>query len=482
MSWVVPGADPANQFDQVVVSLNNQSDNVTITSIDQTIAIASGSKIIDLSVIGSISSITNPLTSNLYTSTYIIGDTLNSGNSLEIAPVLEVNGSTAINLITPQINLDSVSIALGQQTSGIIVMNNDVIFNRAIYDISLNTGITGQVLTTDGTYVHWANQVNVSGLENKLQVVSVASSQTTELVTFSSGASPVGSPSSWIPFSTEALPTDGLNNGWGHAREVNQSGLPYKVEWYPYNPYYGLSPPFSPTPFLKNQLRSVWAVIYTRNRINIQGTLFFNIFTYDTDNPPASYTNRFDYNILNQATPEGITGSSTLAAGFRYLICAVDEPKYIAQTTATVTVALGFVTGTRYTILTVGNTNWTSIGAAVAQVGCVFTKNSTVATGSSGSATVDVNTSILIGNGQYPAQTEKLSDPYDIFTDIPHIPFSAVLVTSNSPQPSDPSAVGVSAICIATTSSGITPSLDFTVEAIGYSTNTGENHRYNLIY
>jgi hypothetical protein len=228
-------------------------------------------------------------------------------------------------------------------------------------------------------------------------------------------------------------------------------------------------------------------VIYTKNRITTQGILFFNIYTYNIANPPTTpantFTNRFDYSIFTNPTTVGTNaGLTTLGAGFRYLICAVDAPKIVPQTTITVSPA-SFVTGTTYTILTIGNTNWTAIGADVAQIGCVFVKNSTVATGN-GTATTDINTSILVGNGQYSTQssTEKLSDPYDIFTDIQHIPFTAVAVASNSPQPADPASIAISAICVATTSSAITPTLDFTVESIGYSTSVGENYRYDLTF
>ena len=331
-----------------------------------------------------------------------------------------------------------------------------------------------------------------AGLQNKLQIVPALSGQTVSSITYSTGGSPVGSPSSWVPFSAEAQPiTGGNNSGWRNFRQVNQTGTTYKVEWFPYNPYFGVSLPYTvnPSPTIhKKDLRSLWAVIYTKNRINIQGVLFFNVYTYDIANPPTSpantFTNRFDYNIyLNPTTVGVVAGQTALAGGFRYLICAVDSPKIVPQTTVTVAAA-SLVTGTTYTILVVGTTNWTAIGADVAQIGCVFIKNATAVTGTGGTATTDVSTTILVGNGQYPSQssTEKLSDPYDIFTDLTHIPFSAVNVASNSPQPADPASVAISAICVATTSSAITPTLDFTVEAIGYSTSVGENYRYDLTF
>jgi hypothetical protein len=234
----------------------------------------------------------------------------------------------------------------------------------------------------------------------------------------------------------------------------------------------------SPT-ILKKDLSSLWAVITTKNRINVQGTNFFNIYTYDVTNPPTApddYTNRFDYSIGNFPTMYGapVTTAQTLAGGFRYLICAVDSPKIVQQTLANRTVTLllnQLVSGRTYTIATVGTgVNWTLIGAAVAVVGCVFVYNGNVTTGTLGVATEEVSTSILIGNLQTPGQTSFLRDPYDIYTDIPHVQFNAVVGASKNPQPADISDVAVSKIVIGTTSGLLgCPTLDWTVEAIGYS-------------
>jgi hypothetical protein len=131
-----------------------------------------------------------------------------------------------------------------------------------------------------------------------------------------------------------------------------------------------------------------------------------------------------------------------------------------------------FTQGNTYTITTLGNINWTSIGAAVAIVGCVFVKNASVVTGTSGTATEEVvlPTASLIGNLQTPQQTTFLRDPYDIYTSIPHVPFNSVTGVSNTPQPADISNIAVSKIVIGSTSGALgCPTLDWTVEACGYS-------------
>ena len=309
------------------------------------------------------------------------------------------------------------------------------------------------------------------------------------------GPTGVGSPSSWVPDSGSALPlTGGTLNGWRNFKQVGVTGASSKVSWFPYNPYYGASLPYTVNPsptILKKNLQSVWAIITTKNRINVIGTIFFNIFTYDVANPPTTplntFTNRFDYIIGNFPTMYGapVTTTQTLNGGFRYLICAVDSPKIVQQTTVTLNAFTPgqLVSGRTYTILVVGTVNWTAIGAAVATIGCVFVYNGVAVTGTTGTATEEVNTSILIGNLQTPTQTTFLRDPYDIHTDIPHVQFNAVVGASNTPQPADIANVAVSAICISSNSGTVTPTLDWTVEKIGFSANNGAvNYEYTLTY
>jgi len=350
-----------------------------------------------------------------------------------------------------------------------------------------NNGINGATGPTGAT---GATGPMNAGLQNRLQIVPTLTGQSSSTVYFT-GPTGVSSPSSWIPLSPiggDALPlASGTNNGWRNFKEVGTSGNLTKISWFCYNPYYGVSTPYltNPSPtILKKNLQSVWAVITTKNRINTPGNIFFNIFTYDVTNRPGvnTYTNRFDYQIGTYPTMYGggVTTNQTLNGGFRYLICAVDSPKIVQQTTATIT-AGSFVVGTTYTILALGNTNFTVIGAAVNVVGCVF-----VATGvgvGTGTATQEVSTAILIGNLQTPLQTTFLRDPYDIHTDIPHVQFNAVTGASNTPQPADISNVAVSAISISSNSLAVTPTLDWTVESIGYSGNSGaQNFSYTLNY
>jgi len=320
-----------------------------------------------------------------------------------------------------------------------------------------------------------------TGLYNRLQIVPVLSGQESLTIGYT-GPTGVGSPSSWVGVTFAQPLTGGTQDGWRNFKQVGVTGPATQVQWSPYNPYFGASLPYTSNPsptILKKDLSSVWAVVTTQNRINVQGTIFFNIYTYDITNPPTApddYTNRFDYQIGLYPTMYGggVTTNQTLAGGFRYLICAVDSPKIVQQTLANRTVTLllnQMVSGNTYVIATLGTgVNWVAMGAAVAVVGCVFVYNGTAATGTSGVATEEVSTSSLIGNLQTPQQTTFLRDPYDIYTDIPHVPFNSVVGASKNPQPADISNIAVSKIVIGTSSSVLScPTLDWTLEACGYS-------------
>jgi hypothetical protein len=438
-------------------------------------------------------------------------------------------------------------------------------------------GVAGEYLGSDGSgKVTWSIPPKLdAGLENTLQIVSAIDVQTSENAVYGDFEGGIYPPSSWIEGTTltSAQPlAGGTNAGWRNFKQVGVTGSATSVQWSPYNPYFEIALPYdsSPvTPFTKNDLKSLWAVITTQNRIITQGTIFFNIYTYDLTNPPTApdfYTNRFDYSIGLYPTMygSGVTTNQTLAGGFKYLICAVDSPKIVQDTlrtispgtlnsvlitgtagqfsstartlfvgqkiiisgtligtgtisgytgpktyyiittngtttftlsetlggsaittTAGTTLGLTFTNnvlteGNKYTILVIGDVNWVAIGAAVDAVGCVFVKNATTATGTSGTATEEINTSILIGNGQDSAQTGFLKDPYDIYTTIPHVQFNAVKVASNNPQPASPSSILVSKIVIGTGSGAISPTLDWTLEACGFSTTTGLNNVYYL--
>jgi uncharacterized spore protein YtfJ len=94
-----------------------------------------------------------------------------------------------------------------------------------------------------------------------------------------------------------------------------------------------------------------------------------------------------NYLIVNPATdaPPQFTDAKVGAGSL------VELPNWIYDTTTTATTAGAFVSGSKYTIVSVGTTNFTSIGASANTVGVTFT-----ATGSgSGSGTATMTTPVI---------------------------------------------------------------------------------------
>ena len=436
--------------------------------------------------------------------------TVQAGLTLNASPGIPGNialttGNGRISLIT------AVPSSIVLDESGNVQLNSEPAYYLQV-STNGSTGTTGQYLGSDGAgNVTWSTPdfTPTIGLMNKLQIVPVLEGQTSSTIYYS-GVGGVGTPSSWVPGASgpdgstggSALPlVGGTDGGWRNFKQVGTSGFSTKVEWFPYNPHfvggaYETLPWSNPeTVILKKDLQSLWAVITTKNRINSQGTIFFNIYTYDATNaptPPLYYTNRFDYAVSLYPTNWGgpATIQTTLSGGFRYLICAVDTPHttQLPLTNKTVSLLLNQLeVGHTYTISTVGSgVNWTAMGAAVSTVGCVFVYNGVAATGTLGVAQEEnaYNGQLAIATLQSASQTSFLRDPYDIYTNIPHIPFNANGGAEQNPQPADISNVAISAICITTSSGALScPTLDFTVERIGFSANNGTiNNEYILNY
>jgi len=110
------------------------------------------------------------------------------------------------------------------------------------------------------------------------------------------------------------------------------------------------------------------------------------VFTFDDDYPPQIFVFN-ELLIVNPATdaPPQFTDAKVGAGSL------VELPNWIYDTTTTTTTAGAFVSGSKYTIVSVGNTNFTTIGASANTVGVTFT-----ATGSgSGSGTATITTPVI---------------------------------------------------------------------------------------
>lgn len=331
------------------------------------------------------------------------------------ATILKTDGIVSYNAGTKTTVFNTAPIVSGSgvEVVGSVSASADVVSSFGTQNYSLNT--LGQLLP---------------GLLARLDAVMIGSGQTVSPVYYT-GGSGVGTPSDWVP---DQSPPEagGTANGWRFTKAAGGGGGTKKMNWYPWNPLYGLSPPYSPPvgSFTKDNLAACYAIITPSINIVTQGVIFFNVFSYDYASPPTSaFNNRWDYCLNNLALPL-TTGGLTLQAGFKYLIYCCDADKIVA---------------TPGTLTTITNCN-----------------------------------------GQFPSQTQttKLRDPIDIHTDIPHIAMTAVaLTTGTDPSPpTDPSQVPVSAIALSTTSSSVAAGLDFTVHAIGFRATGGLNVEYTTLY
>jgi len=365
-------------------------------------------------------------------------------NTAPIVPTsgIEVVGSVSASAdVVSSFGTQNYSLnSTGGKTEGIVSYNSGTkttVFNTAPIVPTSGIEVVGSVsasadiVSSFGTQNYSLNTLGslLPGLLARLDAVMIATGQSASNVYYT-GGSGVGTPSSWVP---DQSPPEagGTSNGWRFTKAAGGGGGTKKMNWYPYNPLYGLSPPYTQPvgSFLKRDLQACWAVITPAISISVQGVLFFNIFTYDYPSPPTTaFSNRWDYCANNLALPL-TTGLLTLQAGFKYLICCVDADKIVATP-----------------------------GALTTITNC---------------------------NGQFPSQTQttKLRDPIDIHTDIPHITFTAVaLSTGTDPTPpADPSQVYVSAISLSTTSSSVAAGLDFTVHSIGFRAG-GYNVEYTTLY
>jgi len=149
-----------------------------------------------------------------------------------------------------------------------------------------------------------------------------------------------------------------------------------------YNPYYPtqvtgapMSYPANTPKIKKKNMKSMWAVITPSVSMPLTGTgqlyLFFNLYTFDNvKGSPTFYTNRFDYNTPRAVENFSNETSIVLQAGTKYLVYAKDNHDYVLNQSAVDT------TGYAQTTL------------------------------------------------PFQLTTEMLKDPYDIYTNIPHVPFS----------------------------------------------------------
>jgi len=86
-----------------------------------------------------------------------------------------------------------------------------------------------------------------TGLYNRLQIVPVLSGQESLTIGYT-GPTGVGSPSSWVGVTFAQPLTGGTQDGWRNFKQVGVTGPATQVQWSPYNPYFGVSLPYTSNP------------------------------------------------------------------------------------------------------------------------------------------------------------------------------------------------------------------------------------------
>jgi len=227
-----------------------------------------------------------------------------------------------------------------------------------------------------------------------------------------------------------------------------------KISWYTLNDLYDLSLPQSNAPttsFRKSQLQNAWFLVKFNADFAMQGNLSIQIetYAYQSLNTSNTYTGRWAYSLPLQqnygftagATTNISTGTTIprLRAGFTYLLYAGD--------------------------------NSPSVSPAASQY----------LPGGAG----------LFSPSQVSVE-DTLRNPYNIYTQFPHLGLTSCLYSSNAVQPTygssnaytDPGAVEVASIYLNTSStapfSGVGQTLiDFNVLAMGYTGVGSSNVSFN---
>jgi hypothetical protein len=139
--------------------------------------------------------------------------------------------------------------------------------------------------------------------------------------------------------------------------------------WFPYNPRFGN--PTATLPYRKantgTRLKTLWALIQPTVNIFTSGVIALNVYSYDDANPPTSSFYNTRWAYSNTAGVAAGTSGVNLFANYTYLVYAYDAPR----------------------------------------------------------------TTNILGVGQPDNQEWGLRDPYDIYTDIHHIPLQNVVVAFN---------------------------------------------------
>jgi len=208
---------------------------------------------------------------------------------------------------------------------------------------------------------------NFEGIQNKLGIIPVLPF-TTDVIALASNNVP---PTAIVPDAT--APTSSTTPTgtacWLYTKPVANTGF----NWYMYNPRF--ANPSATLPYVKynpnpvEKIQSVWALVQPAVNTNIYtaGIIALNLYSFDDANPPTSSFYNTRWAYSNSAGVNSGQTGTNLYAGFTYLLYAYDAPRITNQT----------------------------------------------------------------GVGQPDVQDTGLRDPYDLYTDVHHIPLQNVVIAFN---------------------------------------------------
>lgn len=226
-----------------------------------------------------------------------------------------------------------------------------------------------QFILQSGTKLNIPPTADLEGLQNKLGMIpALPTSDTTALAANNTGTPPTAI----VPDATPptASTTPGGTACWLYTKPAGNAGF----NWYMYNPRFGS--PSAPLPYKKysanpaqERIQSVWALVQPAVNTNIYtaGVIALNLYSFDDANPPAS---GFYNTRWAYSNTQGLNSGQTgvnLYAGYTYLLYAYDAPR----------------------------------------------------------------TTNITGVGQPDTQDWGLRDPYDIYTDVHHIPLQNCVIAFN---------------------------------------------------
>ena len=171
---------------------------------------------------------------------------------------------------------------------------------------------------------------DLEGLQNKLGIIP-AVPFTSDTVALASNNT--GTPATEIvPFSTPptASTTPGGALCWLYTKPVALTGF----NWYMYNPRFGN--PTAPLPYRKysaspadDRIQSVWALVQPAVNTNIYsaGLVALNLYSFDDANPPTSSFYNTRWAYSNAQGLNSGQNGTNLSAGYTYLLYAFDAPR-----------------------------------------------------------------------------------------------------------------------------------------------------------